>query len=201
MLSKHQIRQKILNKRTKLNPDQVNSLSSIILENFYSLNLLDRARDVFLYLPIKNEVNTWPLLKKLWRLKISAFLPRCEKNNRKMDFYYVSSPDDLNKGAFNIPEPFTEIRYNGNGPDLIILPGVAFDLKGYRLGYGQGYFDRFLPALDLTKIKIIALAYDFQIVPELPIDPWDKPVDIIVTEARIVNCKRAPDNSGAWHKQ
>ena len=191
MLSKHKIRQDILKKRAGLNSDQVNSLSSIILENFYSLNLLDRARDVFLYLPIKNEVNTWPLLKKLWSLKISTFLPRCEKNmSRKMDFYHVSSPDELNKGAFNIPEPSSEIRYNGTGPDLIILPGVAFDLKGYRLGYGQGYFDRFLPELDLTKIKTIALAYDFQILPSLPIDPWDRPVNIIVTEARVMNCKQ-----------
>ncbi|WP_457570791.1 5-formyltetrahydrofolate cyclo-ligase [Desulfovulcanus sp.] len=191
MLSKHQIRQKVLKKRTNLSPDQVNSLSSIILENFYSLNLLDRARDVFLYLPIKNEVNTWPLLKKLWSLKISTFLPRCDKNKcRKMDFYHVSSPNDLNKGAFNIPEPSSEIRYNGIGPDLIILPGVAFDLKGYRLGYGQGYFDRFLPKLDLTKIKTVALAYDFQILPSLPIDPWDRPVEIIVTEKRIVDTLR-----------
>ncbi|MBT8763946.1 5-formyltetrahydrofolate cyclo-ligase [Desulfohalobiaceae bacterium Ax17] len=193
MTSKHQIRQKLLKKRNNLTPEQVDSLSSTILENFYSLNLLDRVREAFLYLPIRNEVNTWPLLQKFWDLKISTFLPHCDKNEcGKMNFYLVSNPKELGKGIFNIPEPIPEIcsLYKGGGPDLIVLPGVAFDQKGYRLGYGQGYFDRFLPELDSTKTRTIALAYDFQVLPSLPIDPWDKPVETIVTEKRIIQCRK-----------
>ncbi|RLF39548.1 MAG: 5-formyltetrahydrofolate cyclo-ligase, partial [Thermoplasmata archaeon] len=98
----------------------------------------------------------------------------------------IENLDDLERGAFGILEPQNKKIYTGD-IDIIIVPGIAFDFRGYRIGYGKGFYDRFLRGADALKIGI---AYDFQIVKQIPEDDGDVPVDIIVSEKRVLFCRK-----------
>lgn len=146
------------------------------------------VRSVLLYLSAKGEVDTWPLLDHFWGQDVTVLLPRCRKHAPGlMDIHVVRSPQDLGPGAFGLTEPLPETttRLTEPRPDLIVLPALAFDHRGYRLGYGGGYYDRFLCALP-PDTCLVGLAYAFQVVPRLPADAWDIPVHHIITETAVI---------------
>ncbi|MFP4658457.1 MAG: 5-formyltetrahydrofolate cyclo-ligase, partial [Desulfonatronovibrionaceae bacterium] len=134
-----------------------------------------------LYLPIRNEVDTWPLFEHLLDIGAYPVLPCCREKG-KMDFFRVDGSDELQEGKFGIREPVRAQRrpISCSGIKAFILPGVAFDSRGYRLGFGGGYYDRFIA--DNHCRMLVGAAYHFQLVPEIPAEPWDEPVYYVVTE-------------------
>ena len=115
-------------------------------------------------------------------------VPISNKEDYSLILSKLNSFEDLVEGPYGILEPkkekIKEISFDEI--DLIIIPGIVFDLKGNRIGHGKGFYDRLLKN---TKVSIIALAFEFQIIGKIPVDKNDKPVDIIITEKRIIYCK------------
>ncbi|MCF7862326.1 5-formyltetrahydrofolate cyclo-ligase [Candidatus Woesearchaeota archaeon] len=152
--------------------------SKLIITELVKLPEFKSARRVFCYVSIKHEVDTIYLIEQMLASGKEVYVPVCQ--NKDMVMCGIKSLDDLNdKNCYNIPEPdnFCEMK----GVDIAIVPGIAFDIKGNRLGRGGGFYDR----LDVDCLRI-ALAFECQIVNEIPVDAWDKKVDIIITEERLI---------------
>lgn len=191
------IREKLLNRRLKLSQKEVENLSKKIIKKLKTEKEYKKAKTILLYHPIKNEVDTIPLFSDSFKeslkkpsknspKKIFA-LPRiCPKTNH-IHLHQITDLHTLKTGKFNIKEP-TKLHKQipRKKIDLVIVPGIAFDKKGYRIGFGKGYFDKLLKTLSAHKI---ALAYDFQIIENVPAESHDKKVEMIVTEKRIIKIR------------
>ncbi len=147
------------------------------------------ADSILIYVDFRGEVATTPLLKEL--LKNRDKKVYCPKiTGMKMDFYEISDMMQLKEGYYGIKEPeasaelrFTLDSYHRNNC-LMIMPGVVFDRSRGRIGYGKGYYDHFLA--EYPGLKTIALAYDCQIAPQVPLNEYDKRPDMIITETEII---------------
>ena len=140
--------------------------------------------NMFLYVSKEDEVDTNAIMQFFFLNKRVFFVPFIKGD--KIFFSQISSTSQLEKGTFNIFEPKQKIPTEEK-PDIVIVPGVAFDRKGNRLGRGKGYYDKFLKNVSCLKI---GLTFDFQILDIIPIDDWDVPVDIIITEKEIIDCRK-----------
>jgi 5-formyltetrahydrofolate cyclo-ligase len=138
------------------------------------------AKIVGAYFATGSEVNTGLLIGKAKKLGKIVALPRTE--GEVINFYEMSSTDGLVTGRFGIMEP--PPVWSARIIDLLIVPGIAFDKKGYRLGYGKGYYDRYL--LEKRPQFVIGLAYNFQLLWSLPHDTLDAKMDAISTEDGIL---------------
>ncbi|MCA1743785.1 MAG: 5-formyltetrahydrofolate cyclo-ligase [Desulfonatronovibrio sp.] len=188
-MTKKDYRKKMTSIRVSLGKEQVSEKSSKISGMFLNWINLSRYQSFLVYLPIKNEVDTRPLIEDLLKAGKRIYAPRCsQEHSGCMDFYMVSGLFELSPGYCGIAEPCSNSSalYVHKGPSVCILPGLAFDHQGQRLGYGQGFFDRYLQELPGPKPLLIGFAYDFQVVDVLPGDEWDVPVDAVITDKRVV---------------
>lgn len=141
---------------------------------------------VLVYLSIGWEVNTWPVVDDLIARGSEVYAPVVQKNPRALLPRLYTSRSDLIPAAFGILEPSADAP--GLDPqelDLIVVPGLAFSPDGYRIGYGGGFYDRFLAA---SAAQTVGLCYS-SFLQDLPIDPWDKPVHFIATELGVMGRK------------
>ncbi len=145
------------------------------------------AEKIALYASFSNEVLTDELLKTALKHGKEVSYPMVVRDNmRRLKFYRVRSIDELTPGSYDIREPKARANEEAeiSGLELIVVPGVAFDCDGARLGYGKGYYDM---ALKGASCPVVALAYDFQVLKEkLPVETHDVPVGAVVTEKRII---------------
>jgi 5-formyltetrahydrofolate cyclo-ligase len=142
------------------------------------------ATHILFYMPIHGEVDITPLFIK-YNNKKKLYLPRVNSKEKDLDIHEIKNLDQLKEGVYKILEP--QIQNNLIEPaslDLVLIPGIAFDTKGQRIGYGHGYFDKFLKKTNCPKFGI---AYEFQIVKNIAAEKHDVPVDKIVTERRIID--------------
>ncbi len=151
--------------------------------------LFQKARSVALYMPIQGEVATDSICAQAWALNKNVYLPRCLPHSHgQMDFVACKSMHDLEPGAYGILEPKQELMAENSHTlklDLCLVPGVAFDKKGCRLGFGAGYYDRFLEILQPQKTSLVGLAFSWQIVENLPTATWDIPMTMLVHQGGI----------------
>lgn len=173
MLSKKELRLKLIHKRKSISSHEVIEKSSNICEQIINHKKYIQAEVIYLYAAVNNEVSLDLLAKTAIAHNKTIAYPKV--NGDYMSFYSVTSPDELVNGYRNILEP--GITYPAPEPDLIIVPGVAFDTNGYRLGYGGGFYDRFLSR---TKGFSIGVSYDFQLLEEIPYDQYDIPLNTII---------------------
>ena len=182
------IRKEILEARNGLTLEDRLNLSGQIKNSVLNLEEYKRARTILCYMPINNEVDTISLIQiSLDNGKIIA-LPRVNKKTKLLEVYEIRNLDeDLKKGSYDIQEPKINRtrRLEYSEIDLIIVPGIVFDLHGFRIGYGEGYYDRLLKSAGVPKI---GLAYEFQMRDKLPKESHDVCVDKIITENRIIEC-------------
>lgn len=180
---KSKIRKNLLKKRLSLVRKEIDFCNKKIVQKLAKMVEFKKAKIILAYHPIHNEIDITPLMQKT--KKIFA-LPRiCAKSNR-LHCHQVSDLKTLKTGKFNIKEPSTKHPVIArNKIDLVLTPGIAFDKNGHRIGYGKGYFDKLFKTLSTDCIKI-ALAYDFQIVENIPVEKHDQKVHIIITEKRII---------------
>ena len=177
-MTKEEIRKKIKEKRLLLSKEERKKLSEKIEERLTAK--LTNVRSFLFYYPFKNEVSLLNLAEKLIKAgKIIAF-PKTE--GKEIVPIIVKNLSELIPGRFSIPEPPYNPKNVLKEIEMAFIPGIAFDLKCFRIGYGGGFYDRFLAKWKVrTKIGI---CFDFQIVEEIPTDPYDIPMDIVVTEKR-----------------
>ncbi len=177
---KASLRKELINRRISLNPSLKSDLDSQIARNLGDLPPLQSAKSLMVFYPIKGEPDLRPLYRRWIAEGKDLFLPRVEGS--EIVPVRVTSFENLRRGSFGIPEPEGE-PVNPEVIDAVLVPGVAFDRKGFRLGFGKGFYDRFLK--DLRALKV-GVAYSFQILSEIPAQRWDVPVDLIVTDKEIV---------------
>lgn len=144
------------------------------------------GRRVALYADVGGEVGTDRIRSRCLAGGVHLYYPRVMEDG-ELSFFRHREGDGWVPGRFGIREPQAAPGDEGarGGFDLVVVPGLAFDPRGRRLGQGYGYYDRFLAALDGTALTV-GLAYSWQLVPEVPVDAWDVPVDAVVTEDGII---------------
>lgn len=147
-------------------------------------SLFRDARCLALYSAIHNEVSTDEIVEQTVILGKSLVFPRV--NGETLEFVQVESSAELVPGAFGVKEPKGCKLVPVEAIDLVVVPGVVFDQRGHRLGYGRGYYDRALAKCQSQCIKV-GLAYDFQLVEELPAVDHDETLSVIVTESQTLN--------------
>ncbi len=170
--------------REKLGEDRKISLDSTIQSRMLALREYAAADTVFTYVSKPIEVDTIALIKAALANHKLVAAPRCVPDTYDMEFFYITSLDDLEKGSFGVLEPIvSKCRRVTDFPrGFCIVPGLSFDAQGYRLGYGKGYYDRFLAEFGGTTVGI---CYSGCVQWNLPHGYYDKPVDILITEKYI----------------
>ena len=178
-MKKSQIRKIILKKRFNFNfkNKKINYLNLIKL-----LKTLSKNRKIGLYYPIGSEVSTIEIIQYLRKKKYTISLPVLEKSSR-MSFYEWNEKSPLKINNFGIPEP---IKLKKIIPSTLIIPIVAFDANLNRIGYGGGFYDRFISKIEKTKkILKIGLAFSCQKIKKVPINRFDKKMNYILTENKV----------------
>ena len=176
-MSKKFIRKNLLNYRR--NNFRISKIKYSSLKLILKKIDLIKIKSIGGYYPINNEIDCLEILKKLEKIGYKICLPVAEKK-LEMDFFEWSFSDPLNIGNMGVPEPY---KIKKIYPDVLIVPLVAFDKSKYRLGYGGGYYDRYIYKISkLKKIITIGLAFSFQEINKLPKNNYDKKLDFILTE-------------------
>lgn len=190
-MTKQSIRQEVLGIRDQMNPMILEMLNNTIFNNVLSCEQFLSARIVFLYSSIRNEVDTIELIEYCLSTGKKVALPCSYMSGGipKMEYYYINSRTDLVQGYMGILEPDRRkqsVKKADDMPDAIIVPGVAFDYKMNRIGYGAGFYDRFLTekGYDNYSMKpyLIGLCYDFQTGYDINPDPNDIKMNLLITE-------------------
>ncbi|MCJ2165720.1 MULTISPECIES: 5-formyltetrahydrofolate cyclo-ligase [unclassified Pseudodesulfovibrio] len=187
-VDKKKLRMTLLDARERLSPDAVTESSSMIIELIRTLFEWKNATTALLYWPIKGEVDLRPLATELWQRDCCVLLPRCRPGaDGEMDLACAACEDELVPGPFSIMEPDAQKcpPVHECRPVIALIPGVGFDRKGNRLGFGGGYYDRLLASEKMRDTLKVGVAYDFQLVEHLPTQPWDQPMDVVCTEKEL----------------
>ena len=142
------------------------------------------AKCIFLYASVGNEVYTRDLLCRAYNHGRTVALPKCRGNGQMTFFEYDGR---LTEGRYHIPEPMSERILEPSAEDIIIVPGLAFDTEGYRMGQGGGYYDRYLEKYHCISIGVCREQF---ILNDIPKEWNDLPVDYVITEATVYECKK-----------
>ena len=203
---KEELRRELRRRRKELSAEERQRLSRSAADGIIAAAVWRQAETVALYMSVRGEIDTTPLLAHAWDSGKLVLLPACSRKEQgKMCLVACSGADGLCTGSFGIPEPplseeeteFHELYTDDCGnsdtpdaadkgirpvPDIIVVPGLAFDRKGARLGMGGGYYDRLLALPRYRNSLRLGLAYSFQLVDSLPREDWDVPVHAVCTE-------------------
>ena len=185
---KTEIRRSGFARRNAVPKEERSEKSAAIMERLFDFANFLEARIVLFYMSYGSEVDTEPMIRKALELEKTVALPLVDTRKKKILPFRIENLDrDVRPGYRGIREPIPQrckqipVEYI----NLAIIPGVAFDERGGRIGHGVGVYDRFIPKLDITTRKV-ALAFECQIVGQIPMEPHDRYTDIIITEKRII---------------
>ncbi len=186
--TKEEIRERYIEMREALSEDEVVSVSLDVQSTFISSYLFEDAKRIALYVSARNEVLTGLIFTRAMEEGKEVFFPKVVEGEPHLRFFKVESREELSPGAYDILEPSgesEEASLDDGSFDCVIVPGNAFDIRGVRLGYGKGYYDRVLAKVNCPKV---ALSYVFQMVNEkeeglLPVEDHDAIIDCIFTES------------------
>lgn len=169
-------------KRRALTTDEVKLSSEKIRNSLFTLDCVKNAETVCTFLSAFKEPDTIGIVKQLWEKKCRVIVPISDTETNTLSLSYIDSMDDLKKGAYGILEPSVVKTADEKDIDVILVPGLAFDRHGGRMGFGKGYYDRLLETSSTVKI---GLCYDFQLFDTIPTESHDVPMDFIITEKEI----------------
>ena len=170
-------------------------------------DLWSRSRRVVLYCAVKGEPDTALLLEAAWRSGREVFLPRCRPGQPgEMDLAACAGSEELRISGFGIPEPelnaesrlLSEAELQAGEETLLVVPGLAFDRRGHRLGYGGGYYDRLLARAACSSV---GLCFGELVLPELPLDAWDRAVSFLCTEDGLFCPAASCPGQSRWHSR
>ena len=178
-LAKNKMRELLVQKRRVMPTSERQMYSQQILDQLEQMTCFLEAKTILLYYPIQNEVDVLPLVKKYKHEKTLLFPV---SHRRGMTVHPYAGNEHMHRGKFGIPEPTTP-AYDGE-IDLVIVPAVAFDAKGRRLGRGGGYYDRFIKKL--THTVLVGVGYDFQLVDEVPAARHDQRVHRVILPSKTI---------------
>ncbi len=182
-MPKRSIRDAILSQRRHLSAELCFAHSLKVQQCVIGTEAFQQAGSLAIYSPVNNEVFTEAIFSAARASSKRVAYPRVR--DQDIDFIEVDSRDDLRPGTFGVLEPGPGEVVPLEELDLLIVPGVAFDVEGHRLGYGKGFYDRALHLI-ANRGRLMGLCFELQLLPGLPAQPHDVRMDVIVTENRII---------------
>jgi len=193
-MEKNLLRKNALKLRRGLSKEEIEGKSEKIRRLFLNFPPFKKAKMVLFYLSLAEEVQTYKMIEDALKMGKRVAVPTVSlKKNEIVPFEIKNPRCRLVQGPFNVPEPASCERYPVflEEIDLVVVPGVAFDKKGGRIGFGGGFYDRLLVRFSEIKneVKFVGLAFECQIVERVPREQHDVLVDFIITEKRVIFCK------------
>ncbi|MDX1775812.1 MAG: 5-formyltetrahydrofolate cyclo-ligase [Desulfobulbales bacterium] len=185
------LRKRILRVRDGLPAETRRQKSRAVMENFWNLPDMQQWSTLFIYVNFRSEVETLELIRRCLAHEIRVAVPLVDAEAARMIPRLIKDPEqDLVPGYYDIPEPdpAKTVAVAPGEIDAAVIPGSVFDISGGRLGYGGGYYDRFL-ANDAPQARRIGFAFEVQVVQKVPVEPHDQPLDSLITETRTVNIR------------
>ncbi len=179
MLTKAQIRSKILLRLKSQKEEDRSRKSKLIKDKLLKDKVFKKAKIVMFYIAFGGEVNTEEMIREAKKIGKLICVPVCRKDNETMQPAMLKDHAKLKKGPYGVLEPVVQAQLQPADLDLIIVPGLAFDKKGNRLGRGKGCYDRFLGKIS-AQTPSIGLAFDFQILPLIPTTCYDVSVKKVI---------------------
>jgi 5-formyltetrahydrofolate cyclo-ligase len=176
---KEALRREMLKKRDSLSKEEAATLGDAIAEALFKTPRFIEAKRVAFYIAKGSEADTRMMIFRAAQARKEILIPATD---HKITFYKFSSFTDLKPGKYGIPEPQTRTEPSAE-PDVVVVPGIVFGLCMHRLGYGKGYYDKYLSSSPAYRIGI---CYDFQVVDKLPTHENDERMDEIITDKRII---------------
>jgi len=197
-IDRHKLRKSILAQRDVMQEADRHEKSMKIVEGLWQLEEIENAGSIFMYVNFRSEVETEEFIRQCLARGKAVTVPYTDVKAKALLPIRIVDPDkDLSPGYCSIPEPdpdaAAEIR--AETIEIVIIPGSVFDTNGGRLGYGGGYYDRFL-VNDAPQAKRIGLAFEVQVVEKVPMLPHDQFLDILITEKRTVKITREKEEQG-----
>ncbi len=185
-MNKTDLRHYYLQKRLTLSVDDVDFLSQVIRKNFFNIKTIQQKEVFHTFLPIAHnkEINTWPIINELWDQGKKVIAPVSDFTNFQMTNFYLEKHTRLGDSKFGIPEPVDGEIAHSRDIQVVIIPLLAFDLQGYRVGYGKGFYDKFLSCLDVHVVRIGLSFFD----PTECVDDaeeWDEKLHFCVTPTKV----------------
>jgi 5-formyltetrahydrofolate cyclo-ligase len=197
---KRALRRAMAEQRDALSPEQRDAMTERAVERFLDLPETRAARTVAGFVSTRSEIDTEPLLVELRRRGVDVVLPRVSTGliPPRLRFHRADNRSDLVFGIFGLLEPGPDCpELAAQDIDLFMVPGLAFDKKGARIGYGGGYYDELAAYVrahpDAANARFIGYAFEFQLVDTCPSGEWDVPLDTIVTDENLVRCQELND--------
>ena len=185
---KQEIRAKARARRTNIPPKERAEMDARIAQNVRRLYQYKAANTVLIYVSTAIEIDTKLIIENAWSDGKKVAVPRCIPGSRNMEFHYIESFDDLSPGTFSVLEPNENSMIVSDFTGcLMILPAITVDYDGYRLGYGKGYYDRYMSRFSGPSV---VLCYSCELVGKLYRGRFDAPASAIITEKKIKSCKR-----------
>lgn len=184
---KQLIREEVSRTREDQGEDLINNRSSSIMQKVFSLSDFVNANTIFFYISFRGEVKTLEIIEEALSIGKRVVVAKVDKENKGLILSEIESLTELEPGFLGILEPKEIKEIKPEELDMVLVPGIAFDEKGNRVGYGKGYYDRFLRKI--KNVPFIGLAYEVQMVNNIPSDKHDISVDKIITEERVIKCK------------
>lgn len=177
---KKDIRKRVLKERNFMTEKEWEEKSHSIFKKVVTHPFFLRADTIYCYVDYRKEVGTREIIQKAWQLGKKVAVPKVEEKD--MQFYYIKDFSELQCGYRQILEPVTTLVADG-AHGLVIMPGAVFDKKHNRIGYGKGFYDRYLSSH--TNLNSLAIAFEMQMVEEIPATPYDFCPEVIITEEQI----------------
>jgi 5-formyltetrahydrofolate cyclo-ligase len=181
------LRDEIQKRRDALSPQERAAKSEQIWKRLAELPEFQKAGQALFYVSFKSEVETSLMREMSREVGLTVAVPRSDQGGRRMVFYALDREDELESGPYGIlqppadPEKIVDLEV----PTVVLVPGLVFDLKCNRLGWGAGFYDRFL-AGEGKGLPSVGLAFDCQVLDSVPTQEHDVPVDVVVTESRVI---------------
>lgn len=175
-MEKSALRKQIRNLKRQMTKEQIDAASASLAEQFFATDYYRNARTIYGYLPYNQEVRTVPILRQALQDGKRVAVPKVY--GEEMRFIYLEELDLVEEGYAGIPEPVADEPVAHDPTALVLMPGLAFDRQGHRIGYGGGFYDRFLT--QEPNHPTVALCYAFQMLDHLETEEFDVPVDCVL---------------------
>ena len=175
-MDKKELRRSIRERKRAMTEEEIVSRSEKLGELFLSSEAYKKAKTIYGYLPYNQEVRTVPMLEQALKDGKRVAVPKCYGD--EMKFIFMDDLSKVEKGYAGIPEPIADDPVADDTTALVLMPGMAFDPQGHRIGYGGGFYDKFLAAE--PNHPTLALCYEFQMLPQLETEAHDIPVDYVI---------------------
>ena len=175
-MNKSELRSMIRAKKRAMTEEMIVAKSEALARQFYETEEYRNAKSIYGYLPYNQEVRTVPMLEQALRDGKRVAVPKCYGD--EMRFLWMEDLNQVEKGYAGIPEPIADEPVADDATALVLMPGLAFDREGHRIGYGGGFYDKFLA--QETGHPTLALCYDFQMQEQLDTEEFDIPVDKVL---------------------